>query len=175
MKKPKTKTHKNAEESADDALPAIPGLSPTQVRAIELLVMGVPIAAVATSIGRDSSRIYRWRHENETFIAALSDATSRGLPAAIERMKCLRESAINVLETLLSNDDVPHAVRLAAAREVLDRTGLGDAVVRGAAVESPVNQAMTAEDAAALIGLVSKTHPEIVAGACARCDDGHVD
>jgi len=107
-------------------------LDARHLRAISLLTEGMTLDEVAKEIGCGRRTLYRWR-TSPLFAAALAEAASRGLGAALDRLRCLREAALDVLERLLSDAKAPAQVRLAAAREVMERTGLVAAAGRGAA------------------------------------------
>ena len=80
-------------------------LSPQQERAVELLLAGMTVTAVAASIGVSRETVHRWRRENFQFVAAvnrgkreLSDAASTRLLAAWSK------AAENVSKAVESGD-----------------------------------------------------------------------
>lgn len=119
-------------------------LTHRHLAAVSLLAEGRTIEEVARELGIGRTTLYRWR-TSPVFAAALAEATARGLGAALERLRCLREGAIGVLEDLLADAAAPAAVRLAAAREVMDRTGLEAGRTDAQEADRPVSPEEEAE------------------------------
>jgi hypothetical protein len=119
-------------------------LSQRHTAAIALLAEGKTIDEVARELAIGRTTLYRWR-TTPLFAAALAQATAYGLEAAQERLRCLRENALDVLERLLTDAQTPAAVQLAAAREVMDRTGLDARTEQRAEDDRPVTPEEEAE------------------------------
>ncbi len=95
-------------------------LTETQRHALRLCASGVRRGRVAELVGVDPATLWRWRQ-----LAAWREGLAELLEAAdaeaADDLRALRGAALEALAELLA--DAPPAVRLAAAREVLARTG----------------------------------------------------
>jgi hypothetical protein len=102
-------------------LPEMTGLSPAQQKAVMLLLDGKTTADVAAQCGVDRKTIFNWSHRNERFRFCL-DATREALAQywAANLIESTRAS-LELLNRVVTSEDVPTRVRLRAALEVLKR------------------------------------------------------
>jgi hypothetical protein len=82
-----------AAESRD----AIELLTPKQRHAIELLAAGKKVAQVVAESGVSRKTLYRWRHEDATFIAELKQRRRELMHGAADRLASLLPRAVKVL------------------------------------------------------------------------------
>ena len=90
-----------------------------QQKAVQLLLSGATVAAVARDLGVDRTTIYNWRRNNPCFSVALNRARSLQTHIITDAIQDLATTAIDTLRELLVSTQVPAAVRLRAAQTVL--------------------------------------------------------
>lgn len=105
-------------------------LSPNQLKAAILIVGGATVTATAAQTGLTRVTLHDWLKNDDLFIAHLNslkqdliDSGRAGLQASV----ALAIETINSLMTKSDND----IVRLNAAKEVLNRAGINNALVIG--------------------------------------------
>lgn len=103
-----------SDSTADD-------LTDLQRHALRLGVAGMRPGEIAVAVGVDPATVSRWRRL-PAFREALVVAQREADADAVDELRALRSVAVATLRDLLG-PDVPGAVRLAAARDVLARTG----------------------------------------------------
>lgn len=86
----------------------VAGASPKQIADED----GTPVAVVSKVLQRRAARAY---------IDDVQDAVRQ---YARDRAVRIAEAAMDVLERLMTDDEAPHSVRLAAATQALDRAGV---------------------------------------------------
>lgn len=106
-----------------DAAPEAP-LKTRQLKALELIAIGMPIARAAHAAGVDRRTIYRWMKEDDDFITALADWRRRTRQIGQDRLLRLSRRALEVLETALLDGN------LHASLTVLKGVGLLDGADR---------------------------------------------
>ena len=94
-------------------------LTPKQHQAIGALLSCKTVDAAAVAVGVHIRTLFRWLTE-PAFRAALSAAEGDLLDVATRRLLTLQGSAIEVFESVLSDPDAGHSVKLKAAQSVLD-------------------------------------------------------
>ncbi|MDS3860155.1 hypothetical protein RIF25_04985 [Thermosynechococcaceae cyanobacterium BACA0444] len=95
-------------------------ISLQQTQAATLLAQGQSNAAVAREIGCDRSTIIRWKKDPD--FMAVVDAELQALQKDCKRvLRSYALDAANRLGELISEDECPYHVQLAASKEVLDR------------------------------------------------------
>ena len=95
-------------------------------RAVELFGEGATTAEVGAALGISRVTAWRWLSEPETRHAIGKIRDARASAAGL-RLEYVATRAVDVLDGLLDDRDAPHAVRLRAACELLDRVGFGHA------------------------------------------------
>jgi flagellar motility protein MotE (MotC chaperone) len=90
-----------------------------EAAAIVALARGLPKADVARDAGVDVRTIFRWLEADE-FRAKVQLERSRLLERAIGRLADHAADAANVLGKLANDDETPPAVRVSAARALLE-------------------------------------------------------
>jgi hypothetical protein len=93
-------------------------LTPKQHTAINALIAQSSIDSAATKAGVTPRTLYRWLDE-PTFRLALNTALDKSIDAAARGLVRLTERAIEVVETVLDNEQLHPATRLRAADLVL--------------------------------------------------------
>ena len=95
-----------------------PGISAAQLRAIEMLLSGVPVTKAARQLGIARRTLFDWR-KNPVFQAELNRRTMEASEAMDQRLRRLSEKAADVVEKHLNEGNLQAAtalLRLAAAR-----------------------------------------------------------
>jgi hypothetical protein len=93
-------------------------LTVKQHQAVQALIVHSSIPSAATSAGVSVRSLYRWLDE-PTFRLALNTALDKSIDAAARGMVRLTEKAIDVVETVLDDEQLHPATRLRAADLVL--------------------------------------------------------
>lgn len=101
--------------------PGREGLDAIQLRAIELLVQGLPDAEVARRLTIGRNTLWRWRTDDEGFQIALNKAREDIHTNALDRYQALLEKATQVLAGFM--EDAPPHFRLRAAQTILHMSG----------------------------------------------------
>jgi hypothetical protein len=95
-------------------------LEPRKARVVVLLAEGRTVKECAEEVGIDVRTVYRYRQAPDV-AAALAEIATRGLAAAEDRLLCGADRMLDVVESIATNESEVTAVRLAAARDWLDR------------------------------------------------------
>ena len=120
-------------------------LRPVQALVLGEIALGRSVTAATRAAGVDRSCYYRWEKDDPNFAAALFQAKIACGDELRAQVRALATDAIAALRETLTGQDVPAAIRLAAAKEVLNVAGaLGREVVRGNA--DPAECALTIEN-----------------------------
>ncbi len=101
-------------------------LSFKQIRAIELIMRGMSVGRIAVSCEIDESTLYRWRHEDEEFIAELNRRRRTYWDESADRVRALLSPAISVLAEQV-NTGYEHE-KLRAAATILRLLGVRSAI-----------------------------------------------
>lgn len=95
-------------------------LSIQQTQAVSLLAQGMPDSAIAREIGCDRSTLWRWK-QNPVFMTAV-DTELELLQKEVKRILKIRTvDAASRIGELVNEEECPHHVQLASAKEVLNR------------------------------------------------------
>lgn len=95
-------------------------LSPQQVEALELLLLGRTVSATAAALGLSRETVSRWRHSDPTFEAAYNAGLQSAWEASHKRLLDTRAKAIGKLEELLDSTDPAIVLKAAAALVKID-------------------------------------------------------
>ncbi len=93
-------------------------LTARQEQAIQALLTGASVEAAAKSTHIGRTTLYRWLN-NATFRAAYHTARERSQAWTVARLQNLTAKAIQVLERILDDAEVPALAKVEAARAVL--------------------------------------------------------
>lgn len=96
-------------------------LTPREARAIEALLAGAGLDGAAAAAGVGLRTFRRWR-ARETFRRALSAASAAAIEDAATALAGANSVAVQVLRDVASDVEAPEAVRVAAARAILEAT-----------------------------------------------------
>jgi hypothetical protein len=96
-------------EHSDDNLP------PSQLLAIEALILGGTLAEVANAAGVDPKTLYRWRHHDPRFQQRLARRRHELLDGAADRFRTLLDGAMTTLQKQMTDPYAPTAFRAARA------------------------------------------------------------
>ena len=88
-------------------------LSPSQIRAIDLMLHGLSDAQVAQHLDVDRSTVFRWR-KDETFARELDRHRRTLLEQSTARLQTLLDPALDILQRQLTGDDPKAQLRAAA-------------------------------------------------------------
>lgn len=112
-------------------------------RALELLSEGASKSSVAAELEVQPSTVWRWL-QDPSFAAELRQIHEDRLEQVEDRLQCLAKDALEVMATIMMDAEAPHAVRLRAASEILERAGIGTVDARVIArVDRELNQTFT--------------------------------
>jgi transposase-like protein len=101
----------------------------TVADAVRLAAQGVSTAQIATDLGVHRGTVWAWLSTPEA-AADLADTKRAATEGVTMRLRELTHDALDVLADLMRDDAVPHAVRVKAACELLDRAGVTSATPR---------------------------------------------
>lgn len=93
-------------------------LNARQEIAVRALAEGRSLSATASAAQVNAKTLWRWMHEDVTFIAAVKGANDEAFNAALDELRRVTRKAVATAEALLMPKHEP-AVRLAATRVVL--------------------------------------------------------
>ena len=79
----------------------IPSLSPRQLTAINLILMGRSLSTIAYHLGLDRSTVSRWRNANPLFIAELNRRQREICDSAANRLRCLLLQSLQIIDQQL--------------------------------------------------------------------------
>ena len=99
------------------------GLSQSQHNAINRLLEGAADSTVAADVGVSRRTIYRWKHEDQAFMAELQRRRSELNDEHTDRLRALLGKALDVFDRHVRDRYGPVCYR--AARTLLTITGLG--------------------------------------------------
>jgi len=91
-------------------------------RAIAGLISGRKPSLVAADVGVTLRQLNRWRTENAAFAASLAAAQNEAYRDARERVVGMLDDALDAVNEMLADRDIPAAVRIRAAEIVISRT-----------------------------------------------------
>ncbi len=94
-----------------------------RVVALEMLAAGNSQQEVADHLGVSKSTVWRWLQDDE-FGEQLHKMTRASVSLARRQIEALIPRAIRYLARAVGSKSVPAAIRLQAARDILDRAGL---------------------------------------------------
>ena len=92
-------------------------LTTKQERAIALALSGMADGEIAAAIGAGRSTVWRWRHHNDDFRAALAEGREALREGTADALQALTEKAIRVLDTAMESEN--EHLRVKAAGLVL--------------------------------------------------------
>jgi hypothetical protein len=111
------------DQSAVDTSPDGDALTERQHNAINLLLQGAPDKSVAAGAGVCRRTLYRWKNEDEAFMAELHRRRTAINDQHSDRLRAMLGEALDVLDEQMKERYGPVCHR--AARTVLTLTGLG--------------------------------------------------
>lgn len=94
-------------------------LSPIQIQALDLLLQGLTITDTARQLNINRCTIHEWSRTNHSFIAAFHAARQRHQHDVLDRYHSLAAPALQLLESILTNQEASASIRLRAALAVL--------------------------------------------------------
>ena len=106
-------------------------------RALELIGEGATNGAVAKALAVSRTTVWRWCQEDD-FRETLHALQERRRQAAGQRCTALALSAVRYLASVLKDPAVSTALRLRAAEQILDRSGVVTTITRGARGDGPM-------------------------------------
>ncbi|MDA1316252.1 MAG: helix-turn-helix domain-containing protein [Acidobacteria bacterium] len=109
------------DESQQNSTP--PSLRPVQARVIAEIAQGRTITAAAQAAEIDRSTVYLWKSSDPTFAAALCQAQCAYVEALNAEVRGLAADAVAAVREIITSPQTPAAVRLKAARDVLNAAG----------------------------------------------------
>jgi hypothetical protein len=117
-------TMTNAIEGANRMQQNATVLRREQELALELLILGHSDIDIAQNLGVRRETIWRWKHRDPTFRAALHERRATVTDAAAERLRSLLDQAVSVVQKSLSSPeaDPKLAMSLLSALGVLERS-----------------------------------------------------
>ena len=87
------------------------GISAAQLRAVEMLLTGMPVTKVAQKLGIDRKTLYDWR-KNPVFQAEYNRRRLEASDAMDQRLRRLSEKAVDVVEKHLNEGNLQAATAL---------------------------------------------------------------
>ena len=97
-----------------------PKISAAQARGIAAIIQYGTLEEAAAAANVGERTLQRWR-QNPTFLTALAAAESELIGDAARRAAGMISSALDTIDGILADPDIPAAVRLKAALGLLDR------------------------------------------------------
>jgi ACT domain-containing protein len=99
-------------------------LNTDQFEVIRALVGGATVTSATKAAGVDRSTFYLWMKSDPEFVAELNRAQKERETVMRAQLHSLVDAAVEALEIILAPEvDIPPAVRLKAALEILARSG----------------------------------------------------
>ncbi|MCZ2153788.1 MAG: hypothetical protein LC114_07800 [Bryobacterales bacterium] len=99
-------------------------LTPAQTEMIAALMSGSNVTEASKRAGISRATHYLWMKTSADYVSALNSAKTEHLEATRAQLLALADEAVSTVRELLSGgEDVPAAVRLKAALEVLRAVG----------------------------------------------------
>ena len=137
MPRKRTKTIEPALSTTDPDMDGGAELSVDQRQAVEYLASGKTDAETADILGLNQNTISRWRHRNPAWAAAERAAEDEAVARTRRRLRALTARAVDTIAAVMDGKRVDPATgeeffhadpqhRLAAAKTVLDRAGVGE-------------------------------------------------
>jgi hypothetical protein len=105
-------------------------LSPNQLKAAILIVGGASITATAAQTGLTRVTLHDWLKNDDLFIAHINSLKQDLINAGRSGLQASVALAIETINSLMTKSD-NDIVRLNAAKEVLNRAGINNALVIG--------------------------------------------
>ena len=90
-------------------------LTPQQIQAIDLLLLGKTVTETAAALDVARETVSRWKHKDAAFQAAYNVGLLSAWEASHKRLLDARTKAIDKLSTLLDKEEDPQTVLKAAA------------------------------------------------------------
>ena len=113
-------------------------LSSTQLKAVELLVVGeLTGKQIAERLGIDASILSRWRNHDRAFMREVKQQSQLKIADGSAKIGASLSEAVDLLLTTMRDVSVDPAIRVKCAVEILDRGGLP----RKAAVDITISEA----------------------------------
>ncbi len=98
----------------------LPALTPLEAQVLAALEQGRSVSEAAREAGLHRSTIYHWLNHNPAFAGLLGRSTRQRTEALLDRILELANPAFDTIQQLVENENTPPAVRLRAAKLVLD-------------------------------------------------------
>jgi hypothetical protein len=95
-------------------------LTPSQTRAVGALLAERTVPAAAAAANVPVRTLYRWLSDDPAFAAALKVAEGELLNNAVRRLLAMQSSALDALQAVIDDAATPPAVRVSAARVIVD-------------------------------------------------------
>ena len=93
----------------------------SMVTAVNAIVEGHTYTSAAELADVSRTQLYQWRKRDATFQQLLNEAIAETQQASRDRLNSLHDRAVTSINQILTDLDSPPAVRLQAAKYVLDR------------------------------------------------------
>ncbi len=106
-------------------------LHPEQIEALASLAAGISISKTAERVGVHRSTIHNWLNHDDFFAAEYNRMKRERLEGLRNSVHQISAEALATLRELLTNAEVPPAIRLRAALSILDGLGAFDAEIIG--------------------------------------------
>jgi transposase-like protein len=101
----------------------------THARAISMLSGGASVTAAAAEVGVCRQTLAKWLRDPEHPVSRSLEELREGVVAqARGRLREHAAEAVSVLHAIMADDTAPHAARIAAARDILARAGVVEAI-----------------------------------------------
>lgn len=98
------------------------GVTSKQTKAITALLAEKTIGEAAKQTGIGERTLSRWLTGDECFRVALRQAQDQAIDRAVTRLAGAAANAVNVLDTIVNDDNEKSSIRVAAAKAILDNT-----------------------------------------------------
>ena len=99
------------------------GISAPQLRAIEMLLSGMPVTQIAQKMGIDRKTLYEWR-KNPVFQAEYNRRRMEASDAMDQRLRRLSDKAVDIVEKHLSEGSLQAATALLKLVAAMPRPAL---------------------------------------------------
>ena len=99
---------------------------PVKLLIVHALMEGATYTAAAEAGGITRSQLWRLRHDDAEFQHLLNTAIAETQQASRDRINLLHDRAVTAINQILTDLDEPGAVRLQAAKYVLERADVID-------------------------------------------------
>ena len=99
------------------------GLRPVQARVVAEIAQGRTITAAALAAGINRTTVYIWKRDDPLFKAELFQAQVAYVDELNASVRALAQDAVAAVREIVTSQETPAAVRLAAATKILHAAG----------------------------------------------------